>query len=327
MAASYTASAFGGWRQKPKPKPGANWTDSVELVDAFLHGATSGSTTGRITRAALKLFRRFFELPLGTEVALNWTTRPSYAYCTYHAAELARRLGISRISVIEFGVAGGNGLLFLNDLAPKVRMTFGVDVDVYGFDTGAGLPEITIATDLPYWFRPSQYTMDVAALKSRLHPAQLVLGNVRDTVPEFFASYSPAPVAAIFNDLDLYTSTRESLRLLEADPAHFLPRLYMYFDDVVGSELEMYSPCNGQLLAISEFNRRQNTVYVGLNRNLLARNDVPYRYQIYYAHLRSHPLYAKYIGGDNQRRIEEILRLQPSLGGRSRKSIDEASRE
>jgi hypothetical protein len=151
--------------------------------------------------------------------------------------------------------------------------------------------------------------MDQAALQARLHPAKLVLGNVADTVTEFFAQHNPAPVGAIFNDLDLYTSTIDSLRLLEQDVSHFLPRIFMYFDDIVGSELEMYSQCNGQLLAISEFNRRQQAVYMGLNQNLLARNDIAYRYQIYYAHLRAHPLYSRYIGGDNQKSIEAALRL------------------
>jgi len=258
----------------------------------------------------LRLYRRYFELPLETEVALNWTARPSYAYCTYHAADLARRLGISRISVIEFGVAGGNGLIFLRDFAARVREALGVEVEVYGFDTGAGLPEVTTIEDLPYWFRPTQYRMDEAALRARLHPAKLVLGNVADTVSEFFTRYNPAPVGAIFNDLDLYTSTRDSLRLFEQDVSRFLPRLFMYFDDVIGTELEMYSECNGQLLALSEFNSRQQAVFVGLNQNLLARNEVEYRYQIYYAHMRSHPLYRQYIGGEDQVSMEVALRLR-----------------
>ncbi len=257
----------------------------------------------------LRVYRRFFALPLETEVLLNWTARPSYAYCVFHAAELARRLGIPRISVIEFGVAGGNGLLFLTDFAARARRSLGVDIEVYGFDSGAGLPEVTALEDLPYWFRPSQYRMDQAALQTKLHPAKLVLGNVANTVSDFFSRYNPAPVAAIFNDLDLYTSTRDSLKLFEQDVSRFLPRIFMYFDDIMGSEFEMYSECNGQLLALSEFNRQQQEVYVGLNQNLLARSDVPYRYQIYYAHLRSHPLYVQYIGGEDQESIEAALRL------------------
>jgi hypothetical protein len=282
----------------------------TDRLGTLFRGATSASLSGSAIRAMLRLYRRYFELPLEIEVALNWTARPSYAYCTYHAADLARRLGISRISVIEFGVAGGNGLIFLKDLAARVREALGVEVEVYGFDTGAGLPEVTTIEDLPYWFRPTQYRMDEPTLRSRLHPAKLVLGNVADTVSEFFARYNPAPVGAIFNDLDLYTSTRDSLRLFEQDVSRFLPRLFMYFDDVIGTELEMYSECNGQLLALSEFNSRQQAVFVGLNQNLLARNEVKYRYQIYYAHMRSHRLYRQYIGGEDQDSMEVALRLR-----------------
>ena len=257
----------------------------------------------------LRIYSRYSALPLETEVALNWSARPSYAYCTYHAADLARRLGIPRISVIEFGVAGGNGLLFLRDFAARVQQALGVEVEVYGFDTGAGLPEVTALEDLPYWFRTSLYRMDQAALQAKLQPAKLVLGNVADTVSTFFTQHNPAPVGAIFNDLTLYTSTRDSLKLLDQPVSRFLPRLFMYFDDVIGTEIEMYSACNGQLLAISEFNRRQQAVHLGLNQNLLTRNDVDYRYQVYYAHLRSHPLYRNFIADEDQKNMEATLRL------------------
>jgi hypothetical protein len=86
----------------------------------------------------------------------------------------------------------------------------------------------------------------------------------------------------------------------------------MYFDDVIGSEYEMYSSCNGQLLAISEFNKRQDRVYVGLNRNLQTRADLAYRSQIYYAHLKCHPQYRQYIGASRQEDIERALRLARS---------------
>jgi hypothetical protein len=276
---------------------------------AVFRHATSASLSGSALRVMLRIYRRYFALPVETEVALNWAARPSYAYCTYHAADLARRLGIPRISVIEFGVAGGNGLLFLRDFAARVQQATGIEVEVYGFDTGAGLPEVSAPEDLPYWFRTSLYRMDEAALQAKLHPAKLVLGDVADTVSEFFSRHNPSPVGAIFNDLTLYSSTRDSLRLLEQDVSRFLPRLFMYFDDVIGTEIEMYSECNGQLLAISEFNRRQQAVYVGLNQNLLPRNDIDYRYQIYYAHLRSHPLYRRYIAGEDQKSMEAALRL------------------
>jgi hypothetical protein len=249
-------------------------------------------------------------LPLDLEVKLNLGERPQYTYCVYHAAQLARRLGLKAISVIEFGVAGGNGLLFLDRLSPRVEQATGIKIEVYGFDTGMGLPEVAAPEDLPYWFQPSQYEMNVPKLQAQLASAKLVLGNVAATVGDFFERYRPAPVGAIFNDLDLYTSTRDSLKLLDTAPEFFLPRLFFYFDDVVGTELEMYSECNGQLLAISEFNRTHDTIHIGMNRNLLVRTEIEFRYQIYYGHLSSHPRYLQYVGSSDQERMESLLALK-----------------
>ena len=137
---------------------------------------------------------------------------------TYTTPLSSRRLGLKAISVIEFGVAGGNGLLFLDRLSPRVEQATGVKIEVYGFDTGMGLPEVTVPEDLPYWFQPSQYEMNVSKLQARLTSAKLVLGNVAATVVDFFERYRPASVGAIFNDLDLYTSTRDSLKLLDNTP-------------------------------------------------------------------------------------------------------------
>ena len=43
--------------------------------------------------------------------------RPNYTWALLHAGHLAKTLGIRRISAIEFGVAGGNGLLALENAA------------------------------------------------------------------------------------------------------------------------------------------------------------------------------------------------------------------
>src|SRR6266851_7746170 len=64
------------------------------------------------------------------------TERPHYAYCVYQAAVLAKRLGYPRISVIEFGVAGGNGLVNLEWHAREISRWLSIGIDVYGFDTG-----------------------------------------------------------------------------------------------------------------------------------------------------------------------------------------------
>ncbi len=67
--------------------------------------------------------------------------RPHYTWGVLHGGHLARAIGINRVSVIEFGVAGGNGLLSLERIAEKVEGVFGIGIDVYGFDNGIGLPK------------------------------------------------------------------------------------------------------------------------------------------------------------------------------------------
>lgn len=239
--------------------------------------------------------------------------RPHYAYCMLRAAELARRLGHDRISAIEFGVAGGNGLAFMCAFAPEVKAATGVTVDCYGFDTGEGMPPPEGAADLPYWFQAAQYRMDQDALRAKLPEARLVIGNVRDTLAGFLDSHAPAPIGAVFNDTDYWSSTRDSLSLfLQARerPEHFLPRIFNYFDDILGSEIEMYGPHNGQLRAIAEFNAAQEDVKVHLNQNLIHQLHLRYRHQIYYAHVFCHPDYGRYVGAENQQVIEDALKLR-----------------
>ena len=241
------------------------------------------------------------------------TERPHYAYCLIGAAELAKRLGLSRISAIEFGVAGGNGIEFMSSFAKKVERATGVIIDCYGFDTGEGMPEPEGLKDLPYWFQKTQYRMDEAKLRAKVPDAKLVIGNIRDTVSSFVEEHCPAPIGAIMNDVDYHSSTLESFRLFASTnklAECFLPRIFMYFDDIIGGAAEMYGPFNGQLAAINEFNTAQENVKIHLNQNLMPFAHISYRHQIYYAHLFQHPLYDRYIGAQLQKNLEDALKLK-----------------
>ena len=65
------------------------------------------------------------------------------------AVNLAKALDVERVSVVEFGVAGGNGLLALEKIAEQLEAIYGIAVDVHGFDTGGGLPAPVDYRDLP----------------------------------------------------------------------------------------------------------------------------------------------------------------------------------
>ena len=186
----------------------------MTILRRFVDAAASGGLTRIAVRRSLRLFGQWGLVPFDLQVETGCLERPAHAYCLWHAADLARRLGYREISAIEFGVAGGVTFLILQRYAQAIEKATGVRIQLYGFDTGAGLPEIEGAADLPYWFRPAQYRMDVEALRRRLSGAELVLGNVRDTVPAFFSGGKRPPLGAIFNDLDLYSSSCDALRIL-----------------------------------------------------------------------------------------------------------------
>lgn len=220
--------------------------------------------------------------------------RPSYTWGVLQAAHLAKSIGIDRISLVEFGVAGGNGLIALETASQMIEQQFPVGLDVYGFDTGRGLPPPTDWRDLPNIFSQGGYSMDAANLQAKLTRASLILGLIEETLPQFIAS-KPAPVAFISFDLDLYSSTVQSFQLLKAPAGLLMPRIHCHFDDILGFT---FGDHNGERLAIAEFNasnhRRKISPIYGL------KYFVPRTYfnacwveQAYMAHILDHPLYNK----------------------------------
>lgn len=220
--------------------------------------------------------------------------RPEYLWGSLHGARLAKALGIDEVSLIEFGVAGGNGLVALDGIAQAIETSVGVRARVFGFDTGQGLPPPVDWRDCPNIFVGGDFPMDVGKLRARLRRTELVLGDVAATI-EPFLERRPPPVAFVSFDLDFYSSTVEALRLFEADADVLLPRVHCYFDDTTGFT---YADFNGERLAISEFNERNNRRKISSFYGL--RYYVPSRCaadlwveKMHLAHVLDHPLYGK----------------------------------
>ena len=227
--------------------------------------------------------------------------RPNYAYLVFQAAQLAHRLGHERVSVIEFGVAGGAGLLALEHHASWVEEIFPVKIEIYGFDTGEGLPTPKDYRDLPYHWKPGYFRMDQAALKASLKRAKLVLGDVAKTSKTFMEEFDPAPIGAVSHDLDFYSSTVDALMLFDAPERYLLPRVVCYFDDTIGGDVELYGDHTGERLAIHEFNdsrpdRKLSPVYY-LRTSAAFQ---PWHHQIWALHNFFHPEYGKFISRENQ---------------------------
>jgi hypothetical protein len=227
--------------------------------------------------------------------------RPHYGYCIFNAAKLAHKLGLKKISIIEFGVAGGNGLVNIEYHVGEIEKLIPVEIEIYGFDTGEGLPEPIDFRDLPYHWKKGFFKMDLNALQSRIKRAKLVLGDIRETAHDFFEKYNPAPIGVVMHDFDFYSSTEAALRLFEADDKYFLPRIFNYFDDIIGDERELYNDYTGQRLAINEFNEKHEFKKFTVPYYLLARRLVePWYHQIFIYHNFKHNRYNDFISEENQ---------------------------
>lgn len=209
------------------------------------------------TRLAVKL------LPVRASVKSGWDVvgKPQYLTGLVHAAREAQTQGITSFCAIEFGVAGGFGLIELQKYAEMVEQEFGVTINVVGFDTGAGLPTFCgDYRDHPDLWVEGDYPMDVDALQSRLSDrTELVLGNVADTLLDYTKNRQRHPVGFVSFDMDLYSSTTDALQLFLFPQRSNLKRVTLYFDDV---HTPIYHRRAGEYLAIREFNDKQSSIFI-----------------------------------------------------------------
>jgi hypothetical protein len=201
---------------------------------------------------ARSLWNRFPFGSVATRVRYGVFDRPHYAYGVYSAADQAKRLGLDAIQVIEFGVAGGRGLIALERIAAAVEADLGIRIHVCGFDSGAGMPAPADYRDLPHVWDEGFYAMDVAKLKARLRPnAELVLGDIKTTISSWTRK---ARYGFVAFDLDYYSSTKDAFALWEHGSEATRPRVYVYFDDILWPEHALHNDWVEELCAIREFN-------------------------------------------------------------------------
>jgi hypothetical protein len=205
-------------------------------------------------------------LPFAPAVKSLWDAveYPQYLVGVLHAAQYGP------VSVIEFGVAAGHGLLALQRHARAVECVTQSPIYVYGFDTGSGLPPGTDDyRDHPDCWCPGDFPMDETALRSRLGPrSALILGDVAETA---LSQTFEAPVGFVAIDLDLYSSTVAALAIFHRTDVQRLVRTALYFDEVT---MECNHRFAGELLAIEEFNAKSDTVKIDRWRGL--RHERPF---------------------------------------------------
>ncbi len=262
------------------------------------------SLTDRIIDAATRpvplrtlLFRKLLtRWPIGSyrgRLHAGAVDRPYYGWCLYHAAVEARALGHKAVTVVELGVAGGNGLVCLIKHKEEIQRELGIQIAVAGFDAGSGLPASDDPRDLLYCWPTGSFEMDRAALERRIAGrAELIIGDVRATL----GAWNPqpnAPLGAILFDLDLYSSTMGALTLLER--TNVLPRIWCYFDDIHGYAEDATTNRIGEREAIREFNAAPERIMLNdhLSPAYTFKGSVPeaWHQHIYLYHRVTHPDY------------------------------------
>jgi hypothetical protein len=238
--------------------------------------------------------------------------RPHYGHCIFEAAQLATRLGYPKISVIEFGCGGGNGLIDAEMHIAEITRIFPVEIELYGFDSGTGLPPAQDYRDFPHYFRPGLYSMNQKILEKKLKIARLVIGDVGETCKTFFSDYNPAPIGCVFHDLDFYSSTSAALTLFDVDPDHFLPRVFMYFDDTIGTNTWAVSEFAGEPLAIEEFNQKYSSKKISANRRMPLEypDQWEWTHQVFIYHDFGHPQYNTFVADPEQEWHQSQIKLR-----------------
>lgn len=227
---------------------------------------------------------------------LQFLRNPHYGYLMYQAVQQALALKYKEISVIEFGVADGNGLSTMENHAHHLERLFGIKIQIHGFDTAEGLPQLEDYRDVMHQWKFGAFAMDANKLRARLKRSTLVLGNVKDTIGDFYKQHSPAPIGAISFDVDLYSSTRDALKIFDTDAKNLLPRTRCYFDDVIGNELALTNEFMGEKLAITEYNAVSEARKITPVYHLHCKQMMKKWYHKAYAHHQfDHPRYNDFI--------------------------------
>ena len=237
-------SVFLSNRNKSRDVPmGVRKKSLQNVVQAFPIG---------IQRALAALFGSFYAKERYCLIARDY-----HAYGLLKSAQYAKKRGYKGITCIEFGVASGEGLKNIIQISDQVAKLTGVDIKVFGFDTGSGLPPALDYRDNPEKWNVGDYPMpDKQKLSEILQTkGKLYLGLIKETLPSFTKELDrDYPVGFVSFDVDYYSSTKDAMQILDLSEEVLMPIVWCYFDDCYGSMFA--NKFCGELLAIEEFNQK-----------------------------------------------------------------------
>jgi len=225
------------------------------------------------------------------KIAYDLVIRPQHAFGLLNAADQAKLRGFTDVTIVEFGVANGAGLMNLIAIAEKVTKETGVRIHIYGFDTGEGMPEPIDYRDHPEYYNTGDFPMNKALLEEKIKgKATIIYGPIKEKISEFISNVSDKnPIGFVSIDVDYYSSTKDVLELFKAKATSFLPLTYVYLDDI---SMPHHNEKCGELLAISEFNEEQplrQLSYHQFFENQRIFKNGNWVKQLYYFHVLDHP--------------------------------------
>jgi len=213
--------------------------------------------------------------------------RQPYAFCIQAAADEAKSAGIKKITLIEFGVAAGAGLLNMCWVADRVTKETGVEFEIIGFDGGEGMPPPRDYRDHPEkYFQGDFPVIDKNRLLELLpNNARIIFGNIKESIRAFELEH---PIGFVSVDVDYFWSAEECLEVFTFPPENYLPRVYTYFDDV--QDIDDNEFC-GELLAIKQFNKASELRKIAVANclaNLRLFKTPVWLRQVYLTHIFDH---------------------------------------
>ena len=218
--------------------------------------------------------------------------RNNHAYALFKAADSALSEGKQKVTVIEFGVANGAGLFNIQAIAKKITKITGVSFNIFGFDTGEGMPPPESYKDHPDLYREGDFPMDFDKLQRALDSnIKLIIGRIEETMPKFKEQdFESCPIAFLSIDVDYYSSTVEALKILDMNPDQYLSRVTLYLDDLEDSAHNSWC---GELAAVREFSDSHE--FRKIERHNFLRGyrifkNARWIDHMFFAHILDHPL-------------------------------------
>ena len=224
--------------------------------------------------------------------------RPHYETILLETCLEAIKLGYKEVTVLELGVAGGNGIISLEKYKKKIETLYNLKINVYGFDSGKGIPFSNSEFDLPFHWKQGDFKTNQKKLE-QITTSKIIYGDIKDSVDEFIKC-EPKNIIAIFFDMDLYTSTKNFLNQIDKLQGYLCPRVYCYFDDIFNPN-HWINKHVGEQLAIEEFNSEKKNLKIGLAPDSI--NDFKFplaKGQLFMLNHFNHKDFKKYIGFENE---------------------------